>query len=247
MGCWGGTSHLHHRQGGDPTASHKGPLAASPPPCGRWRVLPPLALLPTLHAPQWKKDRPLVIRNDSGTCKAGFAGDDAPPAVFQSMVSRRRHRGVMVHVEQKDSYGGGRGPGQAGHLDPQVPRGAQHRQQLRGHKGHLVPHLLQRAGSGPQGPPGDAGRGGCHHNRKASREMTQILFKTFNTPYKWPSRPCCPCAMPLAAPLVLLWTRGLGHPHGARLRGFMPCPSLPASGPGWLGPHAAWLQLHHHG
>jgi len=38
----------------------------------------------------------LVIDNGSGMCKAGFAGDDAPRAVFPSIVGRPRHTGVMV-------------------------------------------------------------------------------------------------------------------------------------------------------
>jgi hypothetical protein len=33
----------------------------------------------------------LVIDNGSGMCKAGFAGDDAPRAVFPSIVGRPRH------------------------------------------------------------------------------------------------------------------------------------------------------------
>ncbi|KAJ5069822.1 actin [Anaeramoeba ignava] len=37
----------------------------------------------------------LVIDNGSGMCKAGFAGDDAPRAVFPSIVGRPRHLGVM--------------------------------------------------------------------------------------------------------------------------------------------------------
>ena len=34
--------------------------------------------------------------NGSGMVKAGFAGDDAPRAVFPSIVGRPRHQGVMV-------------------------------------------------------------------------------------------------------------------------------------------------------
>jgi actin-related protein len=46
----------------------------------------------------------LVVDNGSGMCKAGFAGDDAPRAVFPSIVGRPRHKGVMVGMGQKDSY-----------------------------------------------------------------------------------------------------------------------------------------------
>ena len=36
----------------------------------------------------------LVVDNGSGMCKAGFAGDEAPRAVFPSVVGRPRHQGV---------------------------------------------------------------------------------------------------------------------------------------------------------
>ena len=42
----------------------------------------------------------LVVDNGSGMCKAGFAGDDAPRAVFPSIVGRPRHQGVMVTKKQ---------------------------------------------------------------------------------------------------------------------------------------------------
>lgn len=43
----------------------------------------------------------LVIDNGSGMVKSGFAGDDAPRAVFPSIVGRPRHQGVMVGMRQK--------------------------------------------------------------------------------------------------------------------------------------------------
>ena len=39
----------------------------------------------------------LVIDNGSGMCKAGFAGDDAPRAVFPSIVGRPRHQ--VPHIK----------------------------------------------------------------------------------------------------------------------------------------------------
>uniref|UniRef100_A0A8C9A1K0 Beta-actin n=1 Tax=Prolemur simus TaxID=1328070 RepID=A0A8C9A1K0_PROSS len=48
----------------------------------------------------------LVIHNGSGTCKAGFAGDNTPRAVFPSIVGRHWHQGAMVGMGQKDSYMG---------------------------------------------------------------------------------------------------------------------------------------------
>ena len=43
----------------------------------------------------------LVVDNGSGMCKAGFAGDDAPRAVFPSIIGRPRQPGVMVGMGQK--------------------------------------------------------------------------------------------------------------------------------------------------
>ena len=48
----------------------------------------------------------LVCDNGTGMCKAGFAGDDAPRAVFPSIVGRAKHQGVMVGMGQKDAYVG---------------------------------------------------------------------------------------------------------------------------------------------
>ena len=38
----------------------------------------------------------LVVDNGSGMCKAGFAGDDAPRAVFPSIVGRPKHPGYVL-------------------------------------------------------------------------------------------------------------------------------------------------------
>ncbi|EFO82601.1 hypothetical protein CRE_00823 [Caenorhabditis remanei] len=48
----------------------------------------------------------LVVDNGSGMCKAGFAGEDAPRAVFPSIVGRPRHQGIMIGIGHKDSYVG---------------------------------------------------------------------------------------------------------------------------------------------
>ncbi len=41
----------------------------------------------------------VVIDNGSGVCKAGFAGDDAPRAVFSSVVGRPKVPGIMVGLD----------------------------------------------------------------------------------------------------------------------------------------------------
>jgi actin-related protein len=44
----------------------------------------------------------LVIDNGSGMCKAGFAGDDAPRAVFPSIVGRPRHQVLFVFPKYRN-------------------------------------------------------------------------------------------------------------------------------------------------
>jgi len=48
----------------------------------------------------------LVIDNGSGMVKAGFAGDDAPRAVFPSLVGRPKFDNVMTGMATKDAYVG---------------------------------------------------------------------------------------------------------------------------------------------
>ena len=48
----------------------------------------------------------LVCDNGSGMCKAGFAGDDAPRAVFPSIVGRPKMPGIMVGMDQKHVFMG---------------------------------------------------------------------------------------------------------------------------------------------
>ncbi len=55
---------------------------------------------------RWRRFFALVIDSGSGMIKAGFAGDDAPRALFPSIVGRPRFKGLIVGVGQKDSYVG---------------------------------------------------------------------------------------------------------------------------------------------
>ena len=46
----------------------------------------------------------IVIDNGSGMCKAGFAGDDAPRAVFPSIVGRPRHTVSSFLIFENNCY-----------------------------------------------------------------------------------------------------------------------------------------------
>ena len=66
---------------------------------------PSLSEVPRLVRAAEEETQALVIDNGSGMCKAGFAGDDAPRAVFPSIIGRPKHPGIMVRSSLSSSGG----------------------------------------------------------------------------------------------------------------------------------------------
>ncbi|TFY66046.1 hypothetical protein EVG20_g5047 [Dentipellis fragilis] len=119
-------------------------------------IVPPLLLLTINRLPQ-------VIDSGSGMCKAGFAGDDAPRAVFPSIVGRPRHQGVMVGMGQKDSYVGDEAQSKRGILTLKYP--IEHGIVTNWDDMEKIWHHT------------------FYNELRANREkMTQVMFETFNVP-----------------------------------------------------------------
>ena len=123
----------------------------------------------------------IVVDNGSGVIKAGFSGDDAPRGIFATVVGRPKQPGIMVGMDQKDSFVGDEAIEKRGILNLNYPvdRGMiKHWDDMEKVWHHTLYSSLKVA---PEEHPILITESPL--NSKQNREkMTTILFETFNVP-----------------------------------------------------------------
>eukprot|EP00121_Abeoforma_whisleri_P000249 Awhi_evm2s224 len=132
---------------------------------------------------------PVIIDNentiiiDIGTdmTNCGFGGDDAPRAVFPSIVGRPRHQGVMVGMGQKDSYIGDEAQSKRGILTMKYPVERGHvtnwddLEKILHHSFYNELRVCPEETVVIVSQPTDV-------STASQQKLRQILFETFNTP-----------------------------------------------------------------